>query len=84
MPVDQGGMGPDISEPMPEQSSGIPIWIWVLILAVVAGGAAAVVLLRRKRAAKRRALLEQEDDYDDVQPQTPELQDGQHQNEDQP
>lgn len=84
MPVDQGGMGPDISEPMPEQSSGIPIWIWVLILAVVAGGAAAVVLIRRKRAAKRRALLEQEDDYDDVQPQTPELQDGQHQNEDQP
>lgn len=84
MPVDQGGMGPDISEPMPEQSSGMPIWGWVLILAVVAGGAAAVVLLRRKRAAKRRALLEQEDDYDDVQPQTPELQDGQHQNEDQP
>lgn len=84
MPVDQGGMGPDISEPMPEQSSGIPIWGWVLILAVVAGGAAAVVLVRRKRAAKRRALLEQEDDYDDVQPQTPELQDGQHQNEDQP
>lgn len=84
MPVDQGGMGPDISEPMPEQSSGMPIWGWVLILAVVAGGAAAVVLIRRKRAAKRRALLEQEDDYDDVQPQTPELQDGQHQNEDQP
>lgn len=84
MPVDQGGMGPDISEPMPEQSSGISIWIWVLILGVVAGGAAAVVLLRRKRAAKRRALLEQEDDYDDVQPQPPELQDGQHQNEDQP
>lgn len=84
MPVDQGGMGPDISEPMPEQSSGTPIWIWVLILAVVAGGAAAAVLVRRKRAAKRRALLEQEDDYDDVQPQTPELQDGQHKNEDQP
>lgn len=84
MPVDQGGMGPDASEPMPEQSSGTPIWIWVLILAVVAGGAAAVVLIRRKHAAKRRALLEQEDDYDDVQPQTPELQDGQHHNEDQP
>lgn len=84
MPVDQGGMGPDASEPMPEQSSGMPIWGWVLILAVVAGGAAAVVLVRRKRAAKRQALLEQEDDYDDVQPQTPELQDGQHQNEDQP
>ncbi|MFR5046896.1 MAG: cell adhesion protein [Faecalispora sporosphaeroides] len=84
MPVDQDGMGPDVSEPMPEQSSGVAAWVWVLLLAVAAGGAAAVVLIRRRRAAKRRALLEQEDDYDDVQPKTPELPDEPHQNEDQP
>jgi hypothetical protein len=83
-PVDQGGMDGENSELVPEASSGIPIWVWLLILAVVAGGAAAAVLVRRKRAAKRQALLEQEDDYDDAQPKIPELQDGEHQDGDQP
>lgn len=58
VPVDRGGVGPDTSKSVPEQSFGIPAWIWALTLVVVAGRATAVVLIRRKRAAKRRALLE--------------------------
>ncbi|WP_283607827.1 COG1361 S-layer family protein [Faecalispora anaeroviscerum] len=81
-PVDQGEMDGESSEPLPGQSSGIPVWGWLLGLALIAGGVAAAVLVRRKRAAKKKALLELEEDYDDIQPQVSEPEEEQHQNED--
>ena len=50
---------------MDEQSGGMPIWGWALIvLAVIAAVAAAVVLVRRRKKAKALAALGDADDED--------------------
>lgn len=80
-PAGPGGIDEESSMPETDEHSGMPIWGWLIVVAVLAGGAAAFILIRRKKAAKKQSLLELEDDYDEEHPKTPELSD-EHQNED--
>ena len=51
---------------MPEESSGMPAWGWVLIGVGVlaAGGAAAFIIIKKKKAKKKAAELTEDDDED--------------------
>ncbi len=60
---DPGMMGDMPSEEPEPQSTGLPLWGWLLIGAAVIGGiVAAVVLVRRRRKAKAMASLEADDE----------------------
>lgn len=65
-------MGPDIGtdmpiEPMPEPSTGLPVFAWVLIVVgvLVVVGIVVVVVLKKKKA-KHLAQLEAEDEDEDI------------------
>lgn len=70
MMMDDPGMNGDIGfmpEPMPEESQGMPVWGWVLIvLGVLAAAAVGIVIFRKKKKAKQKAAQLTEDDDEDL------------------
>lgn len=60
-----GGM--DTMMPTEPESTGVPVWVWILVgVGVVAAGAVVLIIVLKNKKAKRRAAQLMEDDDEDI------------------